>query len=170
MVLVIASLVGLAACGSGEEEPSSPRRASSSEEPRAPRVERVSRAEQEEGLGRCGDLLADLGPSSVPTFSTLMRECAGLYAARQCRDALRADEFSRPAVHEACSLAYCEELRGTRPSFCTRELPSDAEFLEQLAEFSEVVLRTDLRRVMDREGASEIATLMGQLIRDQASR
>ncbi|GAB4198115.1 MAG: hypothetical protein OHK0013_06870 [Sandaracinaceae bacterium] len=133
-----------------------------------PRAERISRAEQQLGLARCGDLLEAAGPTSTPTFATLMRECAGLYAVRACRDVLREDEFSRSRVHEVCSAAYCGELRDP-PSFCTRELPSDAEFLEQFADFSELVLRRDLRRVLDRDGATEIAELMGQLIRDQAS-
>jgi hypothetical protein len=163
-------LVGaLGACSGRDEEPAiRPTGAAAEGSARAPRAPRVSRAEQETGLARCGDLLADLGPANVPTFSTLMRECAGLYAVRECRDALRAEEFSRPRVHETCSLAYCDELR-ERPSFCTRELPSDAEFLVQFADFSQAVLRRDLRRVMEREGAEEIATLMAQLIRDQAS-
>lgn len=126
--------------------------------------------EQEAGLDQCGALLENLSPTSVPTFSTLMRECSGLYAVRECRDVLREGEFSRPRVHEVCSRVYCEELRAPRPSFCTRELPSDAEFLEQFGDFSEAVLRVDLRRVMDREGADEIAELMAQLIRDQATR
>lgn len=166
-LLAVGALVaGLAACGHAEE----PSGASAEQPTPTVRAPRVPRAEQEAGLDQCGALLENLSPTSTPTFATLMRECAGLYAVRECRDALRAPDFSRPAVHEACSRAYCEELRGTRPSFCTRELPSDAEFLAQFAEFSEVVLQRDLRRVMDREGADEIAGLMSQLILDQASR
>ncbi len=165
MVLVVAA-APLAACSGEGQEPGEPSPRAS----RPPRAPRVSRFEQEAGLDQCGALLENLGPANVPTFSTLMRECAGLYGVRECRDALRAEEFSRPRVHETCSLAYCEEIRGQRPSFCTRELPSDAEFLEQFAEFSEVVLRRDLAGVLGREGADEIATLMAQLIRDQASR
>lgn len=157
-------LASYAMLGCGDPEPP----ARPTPEPAAPRVERVSRFEQEAGLDQCGALLEHLSPTSPPTFSTLMRECAGLYAARACRDALRAPEFSRPNVHEVCSHAYCESLRGTRPSFCTRELPSDAEFLSQFAEFSGVVLRTDLRGVLGREGADEVAGLMAQLIHDQA--
>lgn len=163
--LVLAGVVAYRSSRTTPSEAASER----TEAPPAPRAERVSRADQEQGLARCGDLLEDAGPTSTPTFATLMRECAGLYAVRACRDVLREGEFSRPRVHEVCSAAYCDELRDP-PSFCTRELPSDAEFLQQFADFSEVVLRRDLRRVMDREGAEEIATLMGQLIRDQAAR
>lgn len=158
------ALVASACSGDDDREPT--RRAAD----RPARAERVSSFEQEAGLDQCGALLENLSPTSTPTFSTLMRECAGLYAVRDCRDALRAPEFSRPRVHEVCSRSYCEELRGARPSFCTRELPSDAEFLTQFSEFSEVVLARDLRGVLGREGADEIATLMAQLIRDQASR
>jgi len=159
--------LSLGACsGSSDAEPHE-RPSSQSASP--PRAERVSRTEQEMGLDRCGALLENLSPASTPSFATLMRECAGLYAVRECRDALSAPEFSRPHVHEVCSHAYCDELRAPRPSFCTRELPSDAEFLEQFGDFSEAVLRRDLRRVMDGEGANEIAALMAQLIRDQAS-
>ena len=157
------------ACGRGTDD-GEPRPSSRAAVDRPARAERVSSFEQEAGLDQCGALLENLSPTSTPTFSTLMRECAGLYAVRDCRDALRAPEFSRPRVHEVCSRSYCEELRGARPSFCTRELPSDAEFLAQFSEFSEVGLARDLRGVLGREGADEIATLMAQLIRDQASR
>jgi hypothetical protein len=163
LALVVPCL-SIAACGDPEPEVTSAPRET------RPRVERVSRFEQEAGLDQCGALLENLSPTSTPTFATLMRECAGLYAARECRDALRETEFSRPRVHEVCSAAYCEEIRGRRPSFCTRELPSDAEFLTQFGEFSEVVLERDLRRVLGDDGAEEIAGLMGQLIRDQALR
>jgi len=166
VMLPIAIAAALAACSGGGGQPSDPSPRAS----RPPRAPRVSRVEQEAGLDQCGALLENLGPANVPTFSTLMRECAGLYAVRECRDALRAEEFSRPRVHETCSVAYCEEIRGERPSFCTRELPSDAEFLQQFADFSEIVLRRDLAGVLGREGAEEIATLMAQLVRDQASR
>ena len=164
LALVVASSMSIAACSDPEPE------ATSTPRETRPRVERVSRFEQEAGLDQCGALLENLSPTSTPTFATLMHECAGLYAARECRDALRESEFSRPRVHELCSAAYCEEIRGTRPSFCTRELPSDAEFLTQFGEFSEVVLERDLRRVLGADGAEEIASLMGQLIRDQALR
>ena len=172
-VLVVACFVALVT-GCSDPEPSD--RAPNGEGPRSerpartPRAERVARLEQEAGLDQCGALLENLSPTSVPTFSTLMRECSGLFAVRECRDVLREGEFSRPRVHEVCSRVYCEELRAPRPSFCTRELPSDAGFLEQFGDFSEAVLRRDLRRVMEREGADEIAELMAQLIRDQASR
>jgi hypothetical protein len=168
-VSLLACGVSLSACGEAATGDTTAEPSASSA-PHPERAERVARTEQEAGLDQCGALLENLRPESVPTFATLMRECSGLYAARACRDALREGEFSRPRVHEVCSQAYCEELRAPRPSFCTRELPSDAEFLTQFGEFSEAVLRRDLRRVMDREGAREIARLMAQLIRDQASR
>lgn len=99
-----------------------------------------------------------------------MEACAGLYAVRACSEALQAREFSRERVHTACSAAYCAEMTRNTPSFCTRELPTDAEFLLQFAEFTEAALRIDLARPLGREGADEIATLMGQLIREQATR
>jgi hypothetical protein len=148
-LLVIVACAGATGAGCSDPEPSD--RAANGERPsserpaRAPRAERVARMEQEAGLDQCGALLENLSPTSVPTFSTLMRECSGLYAVRECRDVLREGEFSRPRVHEVCSR-------------------------EQFGDFSEAVLRRDLRRVMDREGADEIAELMAQLIRDQATR
>lgn len=169
LVAVGLVLAGVVAYRSSRATPHDPEPRQTPATTRAPQAERVSRTEQELGLTRCGDLLEGAGPTSTPTFSTLMRECAGLYAVRACRDVLREGAFSRPRVHDVCSAAYCAELRDP-PSFCTRELPSDAEFLEQFADFSEVVLQRDLRRVLDREGAAEIAALMGQLIRDQATR
>jgi hypothetical protein len=169
ILAILVVCVGPISAGCSDPEPSD-RAPGTDRPPRPPRAERVARMEQEAGLDQCGALLENLSPTSVPTFSTLMRECAGLYAVRECRDVLREGEFSRPRVHEVCSRVYCEELRAPRPSFCTRELPSDAEFLEQFGDFSEAVLRSDLRRVMDREGAGDIAELMAQLIRDQANR
>lgn len=124
-------------------------------------------AELEEGLTRCGARLETLRPDEVMTFSQLMRECSGLYARVACRDALREPEFERERVAEACRAAYCERLRPA-PSFCTTELPSDAEFLIQFSSFSRVALARDLRSLLGREGADEIAGLMADLIYQQS--
>lgn len=151
----------LAACG--EEEPArTPTRAPSESAARAPRVSRI---EQEAGLDQCGTFLEHLSPTQPATFSQLMEACSGLYAVRACSDALHASDFSRERVHTACSAAYCPEMTRNTPSFCTHEVPTDAEFLLQFAEFSEAALRIDLARPLGREGAEEIATLMAQLIR-----
>ena len=132
------------------------------------RAPRVSSFEQEAGLDQCGAFLEQLSPTQPATFSQLMEACAGLYAVRACSDALHATDFSRANVHAACSAAYCPELTRNTPSFCTHEVPTDAEFLLQFAEFTDAALRIDLARPLGREGAEEIATLMAQLIRDQA--
>jgi hypothetical protein len=108
-------------------------------------------------------------PEAAPTFSRLMRECSGLYARRACRDALAADEFSRDRVAEACRTDYCEDLRPA-PSFCTIDMPTDEEFLAHYARFSRMVLRRDLRRVMDDDGANEIADLFADLVEAQVGR
>jgi hypothetical protein len=156
----------LAACG--EDEPArTPTRTPSEGATRAPRVSSI---EQEAGLDQCGTFLERLTPTQPATFSQLMEACSGLYAVRACSDALHATEFSRDRVHAACSAAYCPEMTRNTPSFCTHDVPTDAAFLLQFAEFSEAALRIDLARPLGREGANEIATLMGQLIRDQATR
>lgn len=175
MTLSLIACALLAACG--EDEPArTPTRAPSEGATRAPRV---SSLEQEAGLDACGVFLEHLTPTQPATFSQLMEACSGLYAVRACSDALHATEFSREHVHAACSAAYCPEMTRNTPSFCTHalvsrspsgETPTDAAFLVQFAEFSEAALRIDLARPLGREGAEEIATLMGQLIRDQATR
>lgn len=131
---------------------------------------RVSRRDQEAGLAHCGEVLVRMeAPDSAPTFSRLMRECSGLFARRRCRDALAADTFSRDGVAEACRADYCDDLRPA-PSFCTTDMPTDAEFLEQFARFSRSALRRDLRRIMDAAGAEEIADLFADLIEAQSAR
>jgi len=130
----------------------------------------VPRREQQRGLERCGEVLTRMeSPDAAPTFARLVRECSGLYARRGCRDALAADTFSRGRVAEACRADYCEGLRPA-PGFCTIDMPTDAEFLVQYAEFSRRVLRGDLDRIMDRDGAREIAELFGGLVDAQAAR
>ncbi len=174
----LAALLALLAlaCGRGDHAPREGAAASSPESPRreaSPDDERGARAsllELQAGLDRCGALLEHLSPTSTPTFSALMQACSGLFARRACRDELARGEFSRPRVHEVCSAAYCDTLSGRRPSFCTRELPTDADFLLQFGDFTDAVLRRDLREALGEEGAEEIARLLGQLIRDQAGR
>jgi hypothetical protein len=167
LVLGLALSLVLVACGD-EEEPS-PRSSSATSAPtRAPA--QVSRRDQEEGLARCGEVLMRMeAPDAAPSFSRLMRECSGLFARRRCRDALASDTFSRDGVAEACRADYCSDLRPT-PSFCTTDMPTDAEFLEQFAGFGRAALRRDLQRIMDRAGAEEIADLFAGLIEAQSAR
>ncbi|UJR82460.1 hypothetical protein [Sandaracinus amylolyticus] len=160
-------LVSLAACG--EDRPASSPGTQGGASATKSEPARVPRREQEEGLARCGEVLARIeGPETAPTFARLMRECGGMFARRRCRDALAAEPFSREGVAEACRADYCDELRPA-PSFCTTDMPTDAEFLEQFARFSRAALRRDLRRLMDREGADEIADLFADLIETQAA-
>lgn len=168
--LVLVLVLPLVACGEGEGTPraarteDTPARSETSASPRVPR------RQQEEGLARCGETLMRMeGPESAPTFARLVRECSGMFARRRCRDALAAEPFSRDGIAEACRDDYCESLRPA-PSFCRVEMPTDAEFLEQFAGFSRSVLRRDLRRVVDREGADEIADLFADLVESQAAR
>ena len=162
----LALVLSLAACG--EDRPASSSQAGGASATKA-EAARVPRREQEEGLARCGEVLARMeGPEAAPTFSRLMRECGGMFAHRRCRDALSAEPFSREGVAESCRADYCDELRPA-PSFCTTDMPTDAEFLEQFARFSRTVLRRDLRRLMDREGADEIADLFADLVETQAA-
>lgn len=158
---------------SGETSPSSsPEPTTSSPEgatQTAPSA-RVPAREQERGLERCGVVLESMeSPAAAPSFSRVMRECGGMYSRRRCRDALGADTFSRDAVAEACRADYCESLR-PQPPFCSIDMPTDAEFLEHYARFSRMVLRRDLRRIMDDEGAEEIADLFADMIEAQSTR
>ena len=148
----------LVACG-GEAAP----------EPSAA-FEQVPRRAQEEGLARCGEVLERIeGPDTAPSFARLIRECSGMWARRRCREALAADEFSRDGIQAACRDDYCGDLRPL-PSFCTVELPTDREFLTQFAPFARRALRRDLRRIMDADGAAEIAGLYADLVQTQAER
>ena len=163
--------------GCGEEEPArTPTRTPLETAARAPRLSRI---EQEAGIDQCGIFLEHLVPTQPATFSQLMEACSGLYAVRACSEALHSSDFSRERVHAACSAAYCPEMTRNTPSFCTQalvsrspggETPTNAEFLLQFADFTQAALRIDLARPLGREGAEEIATLMAQLIRDQATR
>ncbi|MDQ3035308.1 MAG: hypothetical protein M3Y87_23085 [Myxococcota bacterium] len=165
--LSIALSISLAAC-SGPDD--SPPPTSTSSGTRTAASAEVPRRDQEEGLAHCGDVLVRMeAPDAAPTFSRLMRECSGLFARRRCRDALAEDTFSRDGVAEACRADYCADLRPA-PSFCTTDMPTDAEFLEQFARFSRSALRRDLRRIMDAAGAEEIADLFADLIEAQAER
>ncbi len=130
----------------------------------------VPRREHEAGLSRCGEMLSRMeGPETAPTFTRLMRECSGLFARRHCRDALALEAFSRDEAAAACRADYCNgRQRTTR--FCTLEMPSDSEFLGEFADFSRAQLRRDLRRILDREGANEIADLFADLIEARAVR
>ena len=131
---------------------------------------RVARREQEQGLERCGIVLESMeSPEAAPSFSRVMRECGGMYSRRRCRDALGADTFSRDAVAEACRADYCDDLR-PQPPFCSIDMPTDAEFLEHYARFSRMVLSRDLRRIMDDDGAEEIADLFADMIEAQSTR
>lgn len=167
IVLSSLSLLALSLLTSacGEERAAPTERAGATE--RAPAE--VPRRQQEEGLTRCGEVLVRMeGPEAAPTFARLMRECGGMFARRGCREALAAEPFSREAVATACREDYCGDLRPA-PSFCTTEMPSDAEFLEQFARFARAALRRDLRRLMDAQGAEEIADLFAGLIEHQAT-
>lgn len=169
---VLAMALFLAACsGDDDAAVASSRPAATSPDPAAPSPSaRVSRRAQEEGLAHCGEVLLRMeAPDAAPTFARLMRECSGLFARRRCRDALAGDTFSRDGVAEACRADYCDDLRPA-PSFCTTDMPTDAEFLEQFARFSRSALRRDLRRIMDAAGAEEIADLFADLIEAQAAR
>jgi hypothetical protein len=158
-------LVFAFACGGSDPTDES----GSASAPREPPAE-VPRREQEAGLARCGEMLTRMdGPEAAPTFTRLMRECSGLFARRHCRDALGADTFSRVEVAAACRADYCGERQRTA-RFCTVEMPTDGEFLDEFADFSRSQLRRDLRRIMDREGADEIADLFADLIEAQATR
>jgi hypothetical protein len=160
----IALVVVLAACG--EERAEAPAVPTAAE--REPDL--VPRREQEEGLARCGAMLEGMeSPDEAPAFTRLVRECSGMWARRSCRDALAADVFSRDRIAEACRADYCADLRPP-PPFCTVEMPTDAEFLDQFARWSRMSLRRDLRRIMDREGADEIADLFADLVESQAAR
>ncbi|AKF04926.1 hypothetical protein [Sandaracinus amylolyticus] len=163
----LALLLTLAACG--DDRPASSSGAQGGASATKSEPARVPRREQEEGLARCGEVLMRIeGPEAAPTFARLMRECSGMFARRRCRDALAAEPFSREGVAAACREDYCDDLRPA-PSFCTTDMPTDAEFLEQFARFSRAALRGDLRRLMDREGADEIADLFADLIETQAT-
>ena len=165
-VPVVLFACALCACG-GTEPSDAPRGRDGA---RSGPTDPVSRAEHDVGIERCGLMLERIdGPETTPSFARLMRECSGLFASRSCRDALAADTFSREAVHTACRDAYCDSLR-PQPAFCTTEVPSDAELLAQMAPFARTVLRRDLRAIMGREGADEIAELMRDLIESQAER
>lgn len=158
-----ALLLAAAACGTGRTEPAA-EGASAAPDPSP----RVSRREQREGLERCGAMLERIAsPDATPTFSRAMRDCSGLFSRQECRRALQADAFSRERVAEACRRDYCGELRPP-PPFCTMDMPSDEEFLEQYARFARMVLRRDLRRVLDAEGAAQIADLFADLVEAQA--
>lgn len=166
---LLTMLLLVAACR--ESPPEAPARSpNEAEQPASSASPRVPRREQEAGLTRCGETLIRMeGPESAPTFARLVRECSGMFARRRCRDALEAEPFSRDGIAEACRADYCDDLRPA-PSFCRVEMPTDAEFLEQFARFSRMVLRSDLRRIMDREGAEEIAELFADLVEAQAAR
>lgn len=147
--------------GSSEERPARERPSAS------PGARRVSEAEITAGLETCATRIESLGPAEVLTFSQLMRSCSGVFARTGCRDALAEQEFLRDRVADACREAYCDTLRPA-PSFCTTELPTDAEFLIQFSRFAEAALSRDLRPVMGEEGAQEVAGLMASLIYEQS--
>lgn len=165
------SLALLASCGESSSAPPPSGESAPEAVPGVPAPSaRVPPREQEIGLDRCADVIERIdSPDSTPSFARLMRECSGLYARRRCRDALAADVFSRDAIAEACRADYCEGLRSP-PPFCRLDMPTDAEFLEHYARFSRMVLRRDLRRVMEQDGADEIADLFADLIEGQAAR
>lgn len=173
LVIAIAIAAPLQACGDPEPSGGEPRtepRATSAAAESTGASPRVSRRDHQEGLAHCGDVLVRIeGPEESMSFARLMRECSGLFARRRCRDALAADVFSRDGVAEACRADYCDELPHP-PSFCTVEMPTDAEFLSQFGRFSRAVLRRDLRRILDAEGAREIAELFADLIESHAER
>lgn len=169
IALVIVGCSGGGSSSSSSDEGSGPP-ASSSVEERSAASPRVPRREQEQGLERCGIVLERMeSPEAAPSFARVMRECGGMYSRRRCRDALGEDTFSRDAVAEACRADYCGDLR-PQPSFCTMDMPTDAEFLQHYGRFSRMVLRRDLRRIMDDEGADEIADLFADMIEAQAAR
>jgi hypothetical protein len=109
------------------------------------------------------------GPETAPSFARLTRECSGMFSRTRCRDALALDELSRDRIAEACRADYCGDL-SPAPTFCTIEMPTDAEFLEHYGRFARRVLARDLQRIMDDDGAEEIADLFADLIEGHARR